>query len=86
MCAGLLVAEVSLRLMQQRGAGSVSMISMASTTLGSGAAAATSAAYVFLHYALLVAYISKAGEIVADVTELPLIPSAAAFTVALGLL
>jgi hypothetical protein len=33
-----------------------------------------------------VAYISKAGEIVADVTELALIPSAAAFTVALGLL
>jgi hypothetical protein len=52
--AGLLVAEVSLRLMQQRGAGSVSMISMASTTLGPAAAAATSAAYVFLHYALLV--------------------------------
>lgn len=52
--AGLLVAEVSLRLMQERGAGSVSMISMASSTLGPGAAAAASGAYIFLHYALLV--------------------------------
>jgi tyrosine-specific transport protein len=85
--AGLLVAEVSLRLMQQRGAGgSVSMISMASTTLGPAAAAATSAVYVFLHQALLVAYISKAGEIVGDATGLPLVPAAAGFTLAFGAL
>ncbi len=36
--------------------------------------------------ALQVAYISKAGEIVGDVTDLPLVPAAAAFTVAFGLL
>jgi tyrosine-specific transport protein len=38
-----------------------------------------SGAYLFLHYALLVAYISKAGEILGNALGLPMLPAAAVF-------
>lgn len=54
-------------------------LTMVSRTLGKPGALLASGAYVFLHYALLVAYISKAGEILAGWTDLPLLPAAATF-------
>ena len=52
---GLLVAEVNINTMCELGQGGVSISSMAERTLGRTGARAASAAYLFLHYALLVA-------------------------------
>lgn len=84
--AGLLVSEVHLNIMRQQGAGNVSLVTMARQTLGDEGAAAASLAYVFLHYALLVAYMSKAGEIAGGALGLPLLPSAALFAGSFALL
>lgn len=64
----------------------MSLVTMARQTLGARGAAAASVAYVFLHYALLVAYMSKAGEIAGDALGLPLLPSAALFAGCFALL
>lgn len=58
--------------------------SMVKRTLGGPGAAVASTAYVFLHYTLLVAYISRAGATVASSSGQPVWASAAAFTVLLG--
>lgn len=63
---GLLIAEVNLNTMCELGSGGVSLTSMAERTLGKKGTQISSAAYVFLHYALLVAYISRGGEILGD--------------------
>jgi tyrosine-specific transport protein len=70
--------------MCELGAGGVSLTTMARRTLGPTGSNLASAAYVFLHYALLVAYISKAGEIVSELSGLSLLPSAAAFVAVFG--
>jgi hypothetical protein len=76
---------VNINTMCEVGAGSgVSINYMAGRTLGPAGAAATSAAYVFLHYALLVAYISKAAAIVSEASGLPLLAAAGGFTAAFG--
>lgn len=60
---GLLVAEVSLNTMCELGISSgVSLGSMAERTLGKYGKTFVSGTYAVLHYALLVAYIAKAGE------------------------
>ena len=60
---GLLVSEVSLNTMCELGISSgVSLGSMAERTLGKNGKLVVSLTYSALHYALLVAYISKAGE------------------------
>ena len=69
---GLLIAEVNLQTMCEIGSGGVSIISMAERTLGRGGTIFTWGSYVFIHYALLVAYVARAGEIIADVSHLPL--------------
>lgn len=53
--------------MRTHGAGAVSIMSMARGTLGGAGAAAAGVLFLFLHYALLVAYIGKAGELLAGV-------------------
>lgn len=57
---------------------------MVKRTLGDSGAAVASAAYVFLHYALLVAYISRAGTSIANTSGQPLWASAALFATLLG--
>eukprot|EP00197_Chlamydomonas_leiostraca_P009477 CAMPEP_0202859318 /NCGR_PEP_ID=MMETSP1391-20130828/1486_1 /ASSEMBLY_ACC=CAM_ASM_000867 /TAXON_ID=1034604 /ORGANISM="Chlamydomonas leiostraca, Strain SAG 11-49" /LENGTH=336 /DNA_ID=CAMNT_0049538343 /DNA_START=15 /DNA_END=1021 /DNA_ORIENTATION=- len=71
IATGLLMAEVAINRItdlqgQGRGseAASLSVMSMAQSTLGAGGARAVSALYLFQHYCLLVAYISRAGELV----------------------
>ena len=84
---GLMVAEVAVNTMCELGTGrGVSLGSMARRTLGEGGAVVVSLTYAFLHYALLVAYISKAGETLEVATGAPLPATAAGFTAALGLL
>ena len=66
---GLLLAEVNLRLMCELGRGGVSMLSMANSTFGAPGRYTAGATYVFLHYALLVAYLARGGELVAQMAE-----------------
>jgi tyrosine-specific transport protein len=56
VATGLLIAEVNLN-SRQGGGG---MISMTRETIGGAGASVSGAAYLFLHYALLVAYIAQA--------------------------
>ena len=79
---GLLIAEVNLNTMCDLGSGGASLISMARRTLGDLGAGAAGLTYVFLHYALLVAYISRAGELVGG--EALGGPAGTVFTAALG--
>ncbi|CAG9466809.1 unnamed protein product [Pedinophyceae sp. YPF-701] len=67
---GLMIAEVNMRAREDTGE-SVSLNEMTKLTLGSGGAAVSSTAYVFLHYCLLVAYLGKGGELVAPLLGLP---------------
>ena len=60
---GILVLEVNLNTMRAAGSDAVSVSSMASRTLGPLGVNFACTAYVFIHYALLVAYVSRAGEI-----------------------
>lgn len=61
VATGLLVLEVNLSTMCELGSGGVSIISMAERTLGKPGTRFAWGAYVFIHYALLVAYISRSG-------------------------
>ncbi|KAK9908807.1 hypothetical protein WJX75_003150 [Coccomyxa subellipsoidea] len=60
---GLLLAEANINLMCELGQGGVSITSIAQATLGRTGARLSSAAYLLLHYSLLVAYTAKSGEI-----------------------
>ncbi|KAJ9508016.1 hypothetical protein QJQ45_021351 [Haematococcus lacustris] len=82
---GLLVAEVNLNIMREQGAGGVSLVTMAQATLGQRAASVVSALYIFQHYSLLVAYISRSGEILSQDTGLPSPLACTLFAVPLGL-
>ncbi|GMH45738.1 hypothetical protein BSKO_13701 [Bryopsis sp. KO-2023] len=81
---GLLVAEVNVNTMCELGSGGVSLVSMAERTLGKTGTRVASVTYVFLHYALLVAYISKGGGVVASFLQTPEWVGALAFNVTLG--
>ena len=63
---GLLVLEVNLDVMRKTGNTNASIVTMADRTLGANGVRFAWAAYVFIHYALLVAYISRAGELLAE--------------------
>lgn len=60
------------------------MQGMVKRTLGGPGAAIASAAYVFLHYSLLVAYIARAGGSVAEAAHLPMWAAGGGFTLAVG--
>ncbi|MBW4605619.1 MAG: tyrosine transporter [Calothrix sp. FI2-JRJ7] len=62
LVSGLLIAEVSLDVMREEGANS-SFLAMVENILGKPGAIFAGGAYLFLHYALLVAYIAQGGEI-----------------------
>lgn len=87
VATGLLIAEVNINLLCEVGAGrGVSISSMAQRTLGDAGSSVVSLCYAFLHYALLVAYIAKAGETVEQLTGLPDWAADAAFTALFGAL
>jgi len=68
-----MIAEVALNTMCELGAGGVGLRTSVERTLGKGGTAVFTLAYLFLHYCLLVAYISKGGELVSDLAgALPL--------------
>ncbi|CAJ1339668.1 unnamed protein product, partial [Effrenium voratum] len=60
---GLFIAEVACRTMAATGKRSISLQSMAISSVGQAGAWLSSGAFVFLHMALLIAYCSKGGEL-----------------------
>ena len=66
---GLLVLEVNLDVMRQTGNTNASIVTMADRTLGANGVRFAWAAYVFIHYALLVAYLSRVGQLLAQTTR-----------------
>lgn len=83
---GLLVLEVNVSTMCELGGGGASIISMAERTLGTPGTRFAWGAYVFLHYALLVAYISRSGEMIYEATDgaVPAASAAVAYALLLG--
>lgn len=69
LVSGLLIAEVTLNTMRRVGRPSLGLLAMVENTLGSMGARIAGGAYLFLHYALLVAYVSQGGEILVSAIE-----------------
>jgi tyrosine-specific transport protein len=63
LISGLLIAEVTLNAMRLEGRPSIGLLGIVQKTLGKLGARIASGAYLFMHYALLVAYITQGGEI-----------------------
>jgi len=83
-CTGLLVAETNIRLMCELGRGGVSLLSMARSTLGKPGELVAGLSYVFLHYALLVAYIARGGELLTEIIDTSPAVASMAFTLLVG--
>ncbi|QDZ19422.1 tyrosine-specific transport protein [Chloropicon primus] len=81
---GLLLAEVNLFLMCELGRGGVSMLSMAEDTFGGPGRILAGTTYVFLHYSLLVAYISRGGELISGIADFSPALASVAFGSLLG--
>ncbi|KZL50601.1 tyrosine transporter [Nodularia spumigena CENA596] len=88
--SGLLLAEVCVNAMRLEGRLSIGLLAMVERTLGFVGARIAGAAYLFLHYALLVAYMTEGGNIlvsgVSQVWGLQNIPPAWVGTIAFTLL
>ena len=69
LVSGLLIAEVSLSAMRSLGRESLGLLPMIESNLGLAGARIAGGAYLFLHYALLVAYIAQGGEILVSASE-----------------
>lgn len=65
LVSGLLIAEATVNTMRLVGRPHVNMSAMVENTLGCFGARVAGGAYLFLHYALLVAYIAEGGKILA---------------------
>ncbi|MDZ8067719.1 MAG: aromatic amino acid transport family protein [Nostoc sp. DedQUE08] len=63
LVSGLLVAEVTLNTMRTEGLSSIGFLGIVEKILGKVGARIAGGAYLFMHYALLVAYITEGGEI-----------------------
>ncbi|XP_010536150.1 PREDICTED: uncharacterized protein LOC104811210 [Tarenaya hassleriana] len=81
---GLLVAEVNVNTMCELGSGGVSLVSMAKRTLGSAGVQVACWSYIFIHYALLVAYIARSSDILTNFLGIPTWESATLFSLVLG--
>ncbi|XP_073139260.1 uncharacterized protein [Henckelia pumila] len=69
---GLLIAEVNVNTMRELGSGGVSLVSMSMRTLGNTGVQVACWSYVFIHYALLVAYIARSSDILTNFLGIPL--------------
>ncbi|WP_299489727.1 aromatic amino acid transport family protein [Acaryochloris sp. IP29b_bin.137] len=66
LVAALLLAEVNVRCMRRSGQPNIGLLRMVESTLGPSIANVSGGAYLFLHYALLVAYMAQGGDILAS--------------------
>lgn len=69
LASGLLIAEVNVNAMHSLGRPGVGLLATIEGILGKLGARVAGAAYLFLHYALLVAYMSQGGEILVSAFE-----------------
>lgn len=81
---GLLVAEVNVNTMCELGSGGVSLVSMAMRTLGTFGVRTACLSYLFIHYALLVAYVARSSNIITNSLGIPIWESATLFSLAFG--
>ncbi|KAK9053478.1 hypothetical protein SSX86_030112 [Deinandra increscens subsp. villosa] len=81
---GLLVAEVNIKTMCELGSGGVSLVSMATRTLGTIGVQITCWSYILIHYALLVAYVARSSDILTNVLGIPVWECASLFSLLLG--
>ncbi|KAF6149459.1 hypothetical protein GIB67_016997 [Kingdonia uniflora] len=81
---GLLVAEVNVNTMCELGSGGVSLVSMAMRTLGNFGVQIACWSYIFIHYALLVAYVARSSDILTSFLGIPIWESASLFSLVLG--
>ncbi|MCC5629337.1 tyrosine transporter [Nostoc sphaeroides CHAB 2801] len=79
LVSGLLVAEVTLNIMRTEGHPSIGFLAVVEKILGKVGGRLAGGAYLFMHYALLVAYIAQGGEILgsaaAKVWALQILPT-----------
>lgn len=66
LVAALLLAEVNVWCMRRYGQPNIGLLRMVERTLGPSVANVSGGAYLFLHYALLVAYMAQGGDILAS--------------------
>ncbi|GAB4855936.1 hypothetical protein Ancab_024576 [Ancistrocladus abbreviatus] len=81
---GLLIAEVNINTMCELGSGGGSLVSMAKRTLGTTGVQFTCWSYIFIHYALLVAYVARSSDILTNYLHIPLWESATIFSLVFG--
>ncbi|KAK9273440.1 hypothetical protein L1049_018250 [Liquidambar formosana] len=81
---GLLIAEVNVNTMCELGSGGVSLVSMAMRTLGTAGVQVACWSYIFIHYALLVAYVARSSDILTNFLGIPLWESATLFSLVFG--
>lgn len=67
--SGLLIAEATLQTMQQTDRVDLGLLATIRHNLGLGGAIAAGIIYVFIHYALLIAYVARGGDILAAAIE-----------------
>nr|XP_043628497.1 tyrosine-specific transport protein-like [Erigeron canadensis] len=81
---GLLIAEVNVKTMCELGSGGVSLVSMATRTLGTIGVQIACWSYIFIHYALLVAYVARSSDILTNILGIPVWECASLFSFLLG--
>ncbi|KAK7276626.1 hypothetical protein RIF29_17769 [Crotalaria pallida] len=81
---GLLIAEVNVNTMCELGSGGVSLVSMTRRTLGTAGVQISCWSYIFIHYALLVAYVARSSDILTNFLGIPIWESATLFSFILG--
>lgn len=84
---GLLIAEVALADMASSGRRATSLQSMAAKSIGPAGAVVSSLVFVVVHFGLLIAYLSRGGELLASILPsgtCSLVPPPAVFAALLG--
>ncbi|XP_057515526.1 uncharacterized protein LOC130797061 [Amaranthus tricolor] len=84
VATGLLIAEVNVNTMCELGSSGISLGSMAKRTLGSLGVQVACWSYIFIHYALLVAYIARSSDILTNYLGIPQWETATLFSLVFG--
>ncbi|GLI62086.1 hypothetical protein VaNZ11_004667, partial [Volvox africanus] len=84
MATGLLISEVNMNVVARYGISNVTFSTMAEKTLGAAGASAATLLYIFHNYALLVAYVARAGQILATAVNIAPLAGSAMFALGFG--
>ena len=82
--SGLLIAELTLNQIGRTGRPGLGLLDLYETSLGSGWAVVGTAAYFFLHYAMMVAYIAQGGTNVESFVGSTVVPPQVLFATLVG--